>query len=215
MIRISNMNKASIWKFSLLLVILILFGSIGISSVEGIIPESNTFFGNIIVNDEPGPDGCIIEAYIDGELHSGTINGKDYDVSNGEYFVNITGDESDHGKLITFKVNGIIAQNEPATWIASELPVTQRLDLYVALPKNGDIDGDDDVDINDAIYLVRYYYENKYPGSFPEYSFIYANGDIDCNGDIIITDAIYISRYYYENKYPGSFPGYENLYPSL
>ena len=211
MLSISNMNRISIWKLSLLSVILLIFGSVGISSVEGIIPESNMFSGTVIINDKPGPDDSIIEAYIGGELHSGTIKGEDYDVSNGEYFINITGDESDHGKLITFKVNGIIAQNEPATWIASELPVAQRLDLYVVLPKNGDIDGDGDIDMDDVIYFARHYFFLEYQ-MFPEYEIVYAEGDIDCSGTINMDDAVYLSRHYFYLEY-GMFPDYKNLYP--
>ena len=81
------------------------------------------------------------------------------------------------------------------------------------LPKNGDIDGDGDIDIEDATYLARHYYEIKYPGSFPDHIVIHANGDINCDGEIDIEDAVYLARHYYEMKYPDSFPDYKNIYP--
>ena len=204
----------SIRLISFLLIFITLFGFVAVISAddaEPLIP--NKIYGNVIFNGDPAPEGTLIEAYIDGVLHSGT-GSKDLGVSNGNYFIYVTGNASDDGKPITFKINGNTADHDSVTWVASLLSVTQELNLSAeGLPKNGDINGDEVIDMKDAIYLARHYYEMKYPGSFPDCQIIYANGDIDCDEDIDINDAIYLARHYYEMKYPGSFPDNKNLYP--
>ena len=75
--------------------------------------------------------------------------------------------------------------------------------VNVTLQKNGNIDGEGDVDFDDAIYLACYtlYGEVYYP--------LYADGDVDSSGDVNFDDAIYLACYtlYGEAYYP--------LYPPI
>ena len=77
------------------------------------------------------------------------------------------------------------------------------------LPKDGDIDGDDSITMNDVIYLAKHYYGT---GLFPDYGTISADGDIDCDGDIDMDDVIYLAKHYYGT---GLFPDYGTLYPCI
>jgi hypothetical protein len=56
----------------------------------------------------------------------------------------------------------------------------------------GDVDGDGDIDIIDALLIAQYYV-----GLDPE-GFIPGNGDTDCDGDIDIIDALLAAQYYVE-----------------
>ena len=202
----------------LLLMILTLFGSLVITSADAINPNPNMFFGNVTINGELAPNDTVIEAFIDGELHSGyndDENNEDYNVTDGRYFIHVNGNESDNGKLITFKVNGIIADHDSVTWTASDTPLpSQKLDLSAeGLPMNGDIDGDGDIDMDDVVHLARHYFFLEY-GMFPDYEIIYADGDIDCNGNIDMDDVVYLARHYFYLEY-GMFSDYENLYPCI
>ena len=63
----------------------------------------------------------------------------------------------------------------------------------------GDINGDDKVDINDAIYLA------KHALGWAGYETIYANGDVNCDGKVDINDAIYLA------KHALGWAGYEEI----
>jgi len=75
------------------------------------------------------------------------------------------------------------------------------------LPKDGDINGDGSITMDDVIYLAKYYYGT---GLFPDYGTIFAEGDIDCDGDTDMDDVIYLAKHYYGT---GLFPDYGILYP--
>ena len=75
------------------------------------------------------------------------------------------------------------------------------------LPQTGHIDDDDDIDMDDVIYLAKHYYGTDL---FPDHGTIYADGDIDCDGDIDMDDVIYLAKHYYGTDL---FPDYGTLYP--
>ena len=70
-------------------------------------------------------------------------------------------------------------------------------------PKTGDINGDGQLTLVDAIYLA------KHVGGFNGYEIIYADGDINCDGKVTLVDAIYLA------KHIGGFIGYEKLYCAI
>lgn len=92
------------------------------------------------------------------------------------------------------------------TWSQQTQDVTLRLRV-TSHPKNGDIDGDGDVDLDDTVYLARHYYGVEL---FPDHGTIYAEGDIDCDGNIDMDDVVYLARHYYGVEL---FPDNEILYP--
>lgn len=53
----------------------------------------------------------------------------------------------------------------------------------------GDVDGDGQVIITDAVFIVNYIFAG---GSAPDPQ---ESGDVDCDGQVIITDAVYIVNY--------------------
>ena len=68
------------------------------------------------------------------------------------------------------------------------------------MPKTGDINGNGQVTLVDAIYLA------KHVGGFSGYEIIYADGDINTNEIVTLVDAIYLA------KHVGGFIGYEKIY---
>lgn len=82
-----------------------------------------------------------------------------------------------------------------------DIPVTvQNGTFTIGLSRNGDINGDDKLDLKDAIYLA------KHVVGLPGYSKLYADGDINNDGKTDLKDAIYLA------KYVIGLPGYEKLY---
>jgi hypothetical protein len=153
------------------------------------------------LNNEPAPVGTVINASIGGELRgSVTVT------TAGEYnLLGVEGSSSDDGATITFTVGGVDA-DQTAIWYEGNEP--RPLDLTTTgLPQTGDIDGDDDIDMDDVTYLAKHYYGT---GLFPDYGTIYADGDIDCDGDIDMDDVTYLAKHYYGM---GLFPDYGTLYP--
>jgi len=75
------------------------------------------------------------------------------------------------------------------------------------LDKDGDVDGDGGITMDDVIYLAKHYYGTSL---FPEYGTTSAEGDIDCDGDVDMDDVIYLAKHYYGT---GLFPDYGTLYP--
>lgn len=104
----------------LLSIILILSGPTVMASSDEIPPVPNKFYGNISINGEWASVGTVIEAYIDNELHS-----EDYGVQDGQYYIFVTGINSDEGKTITFKVNEETSK-ELDIWHASTIPIEAR-----------------------------------------------------------------------------------------
>jgi len=69
-----------------------------------------------------------------------------------------------------------------------------------SLPTTGDINGNGQLTLVDAIYLA------KHVGGFSGYEIIYADGDINANGQVTLVDEIYLA------KHVGGFIGYEKIY---
>ena len=62
-------------------------------------------------------------------------------------------------------------------------------DPTIPLYTCGDADGNDDVDIDDVVYLISYIFAG---GSAPD---PLAAGDVDCSGEVDIDDAVYVITY--------------------
>ncbi|MCG7850088.1 MAG: hypothetical protein MIO93_13055, partial [ANME-2 cluster archaeon] len=102
-----NNDIRSIRILLLLSIFLISTGLTVISSAEDEMPSvPNQFYGNVAYNGDWSQTGTIIEAYIDDELHS-----EEFEVQDGQYYIYVTGNNSDEGKTITFKLNGEITAN--------------------------------------------------------------------------------------------------------
>jgi len=78
---------------------------------------------------------------------------------------------------------------------------TRVVTVKPGLPKTGDFNDDGTVNMQDAIYLVKYLYH------IPGYEEIHADGDINSDGTVNMQDAIYLVKYLYH------IPEYEELYP--
>ena len=93
--------------------------------------------------------------------------------------------------VYSLPVNATDVEGLSNTAVAIQLEVTQ--------PGKGDINGNDKVDINDAIYLA------KHVAGWSGYEVIKANGDINCDGNVNINDAIYLA------KHVAGWGGYEEI----
>ena len=64
-----------------------------------------------------------------------------------------------------------------------------ELEVVEEPPNTGDIDGNGDVTMSDAVYLA------KHVVKMSGYDTIYANGDIDDSGDVTMSDAVYLAKH--------------------
>jgi glucuronoarabinoxylan endo-1,4-beta-xylanase len=110
-----------------------------------------------------------------------TLNG--YDVSSVIPYTTSSGSDLSQGNAITLS-NGSFSASLPAnsvtTFYAGDTTVSNR----------GDVDGDGDVDIGDALFVAQYYV-NLAPSPFDPVA-----ADTDCDGNVDIVDALLIARYY-------------------
>ena len=198
----------SIIKLMSLLILTISGMAITVAS-EGGVGLPNLFTGNVMINGDDAPVGAVITAYIDGELRgSFTIE------TAGEYDkLAVKGNTSDNNSDILFEINSLSAV-QTAKWYDYPDIAVRTLDLSAeGLPKNGDINGDGVIDMDDVVYLARHYFFLDC-GMFPENEIIYADGDIDCSGAIDMDDVVYLARHYFFLDC-GMFPENENLYPCI
>ena len=79
--------------------------------------------------------------------------------------------------------------------------VNGTFSITTGLPKTGDINGDDAVNMADAVYLVKYIYH------VPGFDELYADGDINSDDTVNMADAVYLVKHIYH------VPGFEELYP--
>jgi len=85
----------------------------------------HTFGGSVSVMSPPGlaPEGTVVEAFVDGVKNGETTVGGD-----GRYLLGVRGELGDAGKSVTFKVDGVLA-NETAIWQSGA--VNTNFDLTV------------------------------------------------------------------------------------
>ena len=94
----------------------------------------------------------------------------------------------------------VYANDTCDNWGASDIMVV-TVDVLTGLPKTGNINGDDAVNMEDAVYLVKYLYH------VPGFDELYADGDINSDDTVNMEDAVYLVKYMYH------VPGFEELYP--
>ncbi|HIC90874.1 MAG TPA: PKD domain-containing protein, partial [Syntrophaceae bacterium] len=78
--------------------------------------------------------------------------------------------------------------------------ISKQISVSEAPMPDGDINGDNKLDLKDAIYLA------KHVVGLPGYKDLHADGDINCDGEKDLKDAIYLA------KHVVGLPGYEELY---
>ena len=88
-----------------------------------------------------------------------------------------------------FTAGGLGTATVTVTETYGDVTKTDIVVVNVTLSKNGNIDGEGDVDFDDAIYLARYTIFGA--GMYP----LHADGNVDSIGDIDFDDAIYLARY--------------------
>ena len=71
---------------------------------------------------------------------------------------------------------------------------TQMVSLYIYIC--GDANGNEEVSISDAVYLVNYLFNND-PAPQPREA-----GDANCDGEVTIADVVYIINYLFRNGPP-------------
>ena len=120
-------NTRSVKILILLSILLTLSGTAAIASADDGIPlVPNTLYGNVALNGEWAEVGTIIEAYVGDDSNP---RGEFEVEIKGLYYISVEGSESDEGKTIIFKVNGVLV-DQTAVWHASTTPLpSRRLDL--------------------------------------------------------------------------------------
>lgn len=128
-----NKNTGTV---GILIILSILAGLSGISAAsEDSFPSPpNQFYGTVVIDGVDAPAGASISAYIDGKLRRSieivTAGEYGYDLN----YLDVTGNESDDGKTITFEVNGDVT-NEKDIYSAGIGP--RRRDLSIGEPPAG------------------------------------------------------------------------------
>ena len=99
---------------------------------------------------------------------------------------------ADGDAYIRYKAMGTDASNKNFDFVEYEGAVTIRSFII------GDCDGDEEITIDDAIYLAFYtFYSDRYP--IPEGM----NVDFDKDGVVTVDDAIYLAFHtFYQDRYP-------------
>jgi PGF-CTERM protein len=141
-IRINNTVSTKVLT-TLILILLALSGMAAIASADGATPIR--FYGNATLNgDEPATAGMVINAYINGEFSAMYTIAVD-----GKYYIDVRGNESDEGELITFTIAGDRA-NQTDTWHASTNAETRLLDIWTGAPPTGASSGHDSSSTGDG-----------------------------------------------------------------
>ena len=120
-------NTRSVKISILLSILLTLSGTAAIASADDAIPTvPNTLYGTVALNGEWAEVGTTIEAYVGDDPNP---RGEFEVETDAWYYIGVEGSESDEGKTITFKVNGVPV-DQTAVWHASTSPLpSRRLDL--------------------------------------------------------------------------------------
>ncbi len=85
-------------------------------------------YGNVSINNEPAPVGTVVSAEIDGkEVDSMAIS------EEGKYFLKIADGAENEGKIIVFKVNGVLDENHQLECPNVFNNPSIRLDLSVSI----------------------------------------------------------------------------------
>jgi len=104
-------------------ILLALSGMAAIALADEIPQAPIMFYGTVALNDANASSGTAINAYIDGKLCGSVVTDTEGRYSN----LDVTGNESDDNKAITFTVCGATAGT--AVWHASTTPTSQELNL--------------------------------------------------------------------------------------
>jgi PGF-CTERM protein len=111
---------------------IVLYGAV--LPVSATDPLPNWFLGDVTLNGKPAPIGTTIEAFIEGDSRGDVLV-----ESSGKYeYLRVVGDSTDNNKLITFRVGGLLA-NENATWIVRTDTGATIRDLTAGDAPAGDI----------------------------------------------------------------------------
>ncbi len=165
-------------------------GSLGVS--VSINQQSGTFSGHVDydLGDQPTTAHCVADLDGDGDLDIATADGNNHS-----------------GSILLNNGDGTFGPNEyysngwiPWTVIAADFDGDEDIDLATSsynrvaiLPNQdyicGDADGNQIVNISDAVFLIGYIFGG---GSAPD---PLVSGDVDCNAIVNISDAVYLIAY--------------------
>ncbi len=100
-------------------------------------------YGSVSINNQPAPIGTIVSAEIDGsEVDSIAIN------QEGKYFLKITDGADNEGKIVVFKVNGILDKNHQLECVdVFEVP-SIKLDLSVSAQEESNDNNNNNISSN-------------------------------------------------------------------
>jgi hypothetical protein len=168
----------------------------------------------VTVNDGTLADTLLVTVDVDQTNVAPTIDQEDdTSVRSGEeytFYPSITDpDDSDH--TITYLDypgwcsvhNDSIIGTVPAELLTETIVViaadychADTMSFDIASYICGDANGSNDVDIDDAVFLVNYIFSGGLP------PVVYDTGDVDCSGNIDIDDVVYIIKYIFSGGPP-------------
>jgi len=176
-----SVHKSGWWR--ILLCLFTLGCLAGVAGAVPILPDE--FSGNITLAGNPAPAGAVITAYIgDEERGNITVNPAGIYGGQGTFDMRllVEGNETDVGRNISFRVNGI----EAAQIVAFEGGKSIKLNL-TAEDVRGDFNGNGEVDIGD-VAMVAYMVVGKTPHDL--------RADFNGNGIVDIGDASKIAYFF-------------------
>jgi len=150
---------------------------------ESVIPALPCeYYGNISINGTAAPEGTVITAFIHGEERGVMTSAVEGNYGSSAWFekrLMVAGTADDDGLPITFKINGVPA-NESGTFRVGD---SNRQDLNIVLRAfpRGDFNNNWYVDVGD-VSMVAYMVINRAPARVPD-------ADFNANGFVDIGDA--------------------------
>ena len=102
------------------IVLTVLSGVVVTVSADELPIRPNQFYGTVTINGTDAPAGTVIDAYIDGESRGSVVTATAGKYGDDLNYLTVNGYESDGGRTIVFRINGVVADEAVTYKIGSD-----------------------------------------------------------------------------------------------